>query len=141
MVEDRGLSNYGGHAVARYLNEGIRGSVVSTPLSFDATVTTLLPPLVRGGQVELLTEDETTLNRLAERMFGEEATLFKITPAHLEALEYVERENEVSRGRHVGVGGGEQLGAERLRRWKEGGLPGARFVHEYVPPWRVVGGR
>src|SRR5260370_42352755 len=124
MVEHRGLSNYVGQAVARYLNEGIGGSVVSTPLSFDATVTTLLPPLVRGGQVELLTEDETTLNRLAERMFGEEATLFKITPAHLEALEYVERENEGSRGRHVVGGGGEQLGEERRRGWQEEGVAG-----------------
>src|SRR5216683_1084748 len=123
MVEHRGLSNYVGHAGARYLDEGISGSVVSTPLSFDATVTTLLPPLTVGKQVELLTEDDATLNRLAERMFGEEARLFKITPAHLEALEYVERKRGVGKGRHVVVVGGEQLGAERLRRWKEEWLP------------------
>src|SRR5258708_3522013 len=138
-VEHRGLSNYVGHAGARYLDEGISGAVVSTPLSFDATVTTLRPPLTGGKQVELLTGDERTLDRLAERMFGEEARLFKITPAQLEALEYVERKTETSPGRHVVVVGGDQLGAERLKRWKSEWLPESRFVNEYGPTETVVG--
>src|SRR5258708_6087482 len=114
----------------------MKGSVVSTPLAFDATVTTLLPPLVTGGQVELLTEDDATLNRLAERKFGEGGRLFKITPAHLVAMEDVARKRCVCSGGQVEVGGGaqggnvvgvggEQLGAEGLRRWKEEWLPAA----------------
>src|SRR5258708_4908912 len=141
MVEQRGLSSYVGHAAARYLGEEIRGSVVSTPLSFDATVTTLLPPLVTGKQVELLADGDATLRQLAERMFvGPDVNLlFKITPAHLEALEYLERKEKVSRARHVVVVGGEQLGADRLKRWKSEWLPEARFVNEYGPTETVVG--
>jgi non-ribosomal peptide synthetase component F len=70
MVEHGGLANYVGHAVSSYLTEEIVGAVVSSPLSFDATVTTLLAPLAAGRQVELLPADETTLNRLAERLFS-----------------------------------------------------------------------
>jgi len=115
--------------------------VVSTPLSFDATVTTLLPPLVMGKRVELLPEDDSLLSQLAERLFAEEegAWLFKVTPAHLEALEYVERKQEQGRGRHRIVVGGEQLGAQRLRRWKQELLPNASFVNEYGPTETVVG--
>ncbi len=175
MVEHGGLSNYVGHACAMYLDEGMEGSVVSTPLSFDATVTTLLPPLVMGKRVELLGDDESLLSQLAERLFGggeeedeeeergggrneegkqergekkrrekrggkqEGGWLFKITPAHLEALEYVERKREQGRGRHRIVIGGEQLGAQRLRRWKQELLPKASFVNEYGPTETVVG--
>src|SRR5258708_15620333 len=66
IVEHRGLSNYVGHASAKYVGEEIRGSVGSTPLSFDATVTPLLPPLVNVGRVELLTDHNTTRPRLPD---------------------------------------------------------------------------
>src|SRR5205807_1428338 len=71
VVEHRGLRNYVGHVVREYLGEGIEGGVVSTPLGFDATVTTLLGPLAAGKRVELLEEGEGVLRRLRERMFGE----------------------------------------------------------------------
>src|SRR5690349_6031143 len=56
MVEHRAVSNYVAHA-RQYL-EGMEGGVVSSPLSFDATLTTLLAPLLAGKRVELLEEDE-----------------------------------------------------------------------------------
>src|SRR5262249_2269459 len=140
MVTHRGLSNYLAYAMATYLEPQIQGSVVSSPLCFDATLTTLLPPLLVGKPVELLPEDETALSRLAQRLFGaEQGWLFKITPAHLEALEYVERPRAVSLAPHRVVVGGEQLSSQRLRRWKRDLLPEATFVNEYGPTETVVG--
>jgi amino acid adenylation domain-containing protein/non-ribosomal peptide synthase protein (TIGR01720 family) len=140
MATHRGLSNYLAYAAASYLGPEIGGSVVSSPLCFDATLTTLMAPLLVGKGVELLPEDETTVSRLAERMFGaEEGLLFKITPSHLEALEYVERTRASCLAPHVVVVGGEQLGAQRLRRWKVELLPEATFVNEYGPTETVVG--
>jgi amino acid adenylation domain-containing protein len=140
MVPHGGLANYVGHAAGRYLGEGIVGGVVSSPLSFDATLTTLLGPLACGKRVELLAEDEGTLERLAEKLFeGGEGWLFKITPAHLEALEYVERGEREGRAGHRIVVGGEQLGAQRLKRWKGELLPNAVFVNEYGPTEAAVG--
>jgi amino acid adenylation domain-containing protein len=144
MVEHGGLTNYVGHAVASYVTEEIEGAVVSSPLSFDATLTTLLPALVVGRPVELLRDDERTLERLAERLFGfagnrEKGLLFKLTPAHLEALEYVERAATPCHASHRIVIGGEQLGAQKLKKWKEELLPQASFVNEYGPTETVVG--
>jgi amino acid adenylation domain-containing protein len=140
MVEHRGLTNYLSHASESYLAEGVEGSVVSSPLGFDATLTTLLAPLVAGRKVELLPDDESVMDELAGRLFGsEEALLFKLTPAHLEALQYVERPAEAGAAAHVIVVGGEQLGAALLRKWKGELLPKATFVNEYGPTEAVVG--
>jgi amino acid adenylation domain-containing protein len=140
MATHGGLSNYVCYAAATYVGAEVEGSVVSSPLCFDATLTTLLPPLLRGKRVELLPEGETTIGRLAERLFGvEEGWLFKITPSHMEALEYVERPRATSGARHRVVVGGEQLSARRLQRWKRELLPEATFVNEYGPTETVVG--
>jgi amino acid adenylation domain-containing protein/FkbM family methyltransferase len=140
MVEHRGLTNYLCHAAETYLKDGIVGSVVSSPLGFDATLTTLLAPLVAGKRVELLADDEAVLDRLAERLFGSaEALLFKLTPAHLEALQYMERPTEAGVASHVVVVGGEQLAAPLLAKWKGELLPASTFVNEYGPTEAVVG--
>ncbi len=140
MVEHRGLTNYLSHAAEAYLAEGVAGSVVSSPLGFDATLTTLLAPLVAGKRVELLPDGGETMTLLAERLFGSaEPLLFKLTPAHLEALQYVERPAQTAQAAHVIVVGGEQLGARLLSRWRRELLPHATFVNEYGPTETVVG--
>jgi amino acid adenylation domain-containing protein len=140
MVEHRGLTNYLSHAAESYLAEGVEGSVVSSPLGFDATLTTLLAPLVAGKSVELLPDDEEVMSRLADRLFSAaEPLLFKLTPAHLEALLYADRPAGPSGAAHVVVVGGEQLGAPLLGRWKRELLPAATFVNEYGPTEAVVG--
>ena len=140
-MEHGSLGHYLGHAAAEYLKSEIEGSVVSTPLSFDATLTTLLAPLLVGKSVELLADDERLLEQLAARLFSAESgnQLFKLTPAHLEALQYVEREQAVGSAAHVLVLGGEQLSAALLRRWKRELLPEASFVNEYGPTEAAVG--
>src|SRR5918912_2230840 len=140
MVEHGGLAHYLGHAAAEYLNGEITGSVVSSPLSFDATLTTLLTPLLVGRSVELLPDDERLMEQLAARLFAaDENKLVKLTPAHLEALQYVERPRAVGTAAHVLVLGGEQLSASLLQRWKRELLPQASYVNEYGPTETVVG--
>src|SRR6185436_6476953 len=140
MVEHGGLTNYLGHAAASYLSSNITGSVVSSPLSFDATLTTLLTPLLVGRSVELLADDERLMEQLAERLFAaNDNKLFKLTPAHLEALQYVDRPQAIGHAAHGLVIGGEQLTASLLRRWKSELLPRASFVNEYGPTEATVG--
>ncbi|KAG9587254.1 hypothetical protein KCV01_g13108, partial [Aureobasidium melanogenum] len=139
MVAHRSLVNYLSYAVDTYL-PGMTGSVVSSPLCFDATLTTLLPPLLAGGQVYLLPDDDGVLPALAERLFADEGDwLFKITPAHLEALSYMERGPDAGHAAHRIVVGGEQLTMATLKRWKGELLPEAIFVNEYGPTETVVG--
>jgi len=146
MVAHGSLLNYVGYAIREYLGEGITGSVVSSPLGFDATVTTVLPPLLVGKPVVLLADDERTLPQLSARLFASGAAwLFKITPAHLEALSYLdqaEAANETGKAgeaAHCIVVGGEQLSLAILRRWKGELLPAATFVNEYGPTETTVG--
>ena len=139
MLEHRSLSNYLAHAVATYL-PGLAGAVVSSPLSFDATLTTLLPPLLVGKPVCLLPDDDHILARLSERLFAPgDGWLFKITPAHLQALASVERSVASSLAPHGIVVGGEQLSSAMLQLWKGRLLPEASFVNEYGPTETVVG--
>jgi amino acid adenylation domain-containing protein len=142
MVTRGGVLNYVEYALSAYLGEEIHGAVMSSPLSFDATLTTLLPPLLVGKSVEVLINDDDLMKRLASRLFdedGEKGWLFKITPAHLEGLEYVNGGMKVGVSPHRIVVGGEQLKAQCLRRWKTELLPKARFVNEYGPTETVVG--
>ena len=146
MVSHRALLNYAGHAIHDYLDEAISGSVVSSPLGFDATVTTVLPPLLVGKPVVLLADNEQTLTQLSARLFAPGAPwLFKITPAHLEALAYLSEAEAVDdtgiggQAAHCIVVGGEQLSLATLRRWKGTLLPAATFVNEYGPTETTVG--
>jgi len=146
MVPHRSLLHYVWHCVREYMREDIVGAVVSSPLGFDATVTTLLPPLLVGKPIVLLPDDERSLPQLSARLFASNAAwLFKITPAHLEALSYLSEAATVDdtgvpgTAAHCIVVGGEQLTLATLRRWKGQLLPAATFVNEYGPTETTVG--
>src|SRR5207245_4664650 len=139
MVEHRGIQNYLQYALSAYVDE-VGGAIVSSPLAFDATLTTLLAVLLAGKAVELLPEDNGSLAELARRLNSRDRNwLFKITPAHLEALEQVEGPIESGAAKHCIVVGGEQLRRPLLKRWSGELLPAAQFINEYGPTETVVG--
>jgi amino acid adenylation domain-containing protein len=139
MVPHGALANYLDHATKHYLDDTMLGAVVSSPLGFDATLTTLLPALLGGKQVELLPDGDALLEALSSRLYDDtQPQLFKITPAHLEALGYL-AEGRVGHAAHCIVVGGEQLSVAMLQQWKGERLPQATFVNEYGPTETVVG--
>ncbi|HZP67908.1 MAG TPA: amino acid adenylation domain-containing protein, partial [Rudaea sp.] len=137
MVQHRGVYNYLAHAAEAYLDDALAGAVVSSPLCFDATLTTLLAPFFAGKPVLLLPDDEHALDALHAMLFGVRDWLFKITPAHLDALAQMPGPLTSPR-EHVIVVGGEQLTTATLLHWKNA-LPRATFVNEYGPTETVVG--
>jgi amino acid adenylation domain-containing protein len=140
MVPHRGVANYLLHTTKNYLQDSIHGSVVSSPLCFDATLTTLLTPLFAGKTMHLVADNDNTLSLLAERLFDvEEPWLFKITPAHLEALSHLADKNKVCSAHHKIVVGGEQLTYKILALFRDQLLPNATFINEYGPTETVVG--
>lgn len=137
LVHHAGLVNYLSHAVENYLNEDISGAVLSTPLSFDASITTLLAPLVGGYPLVVLPESQhECVNQLIKYLGSAESYLFKLTPAHLELLASKKLSGSAS---HVVVIGGEQLTVSCLLPWKKEFLPNAVFINEYGPTETVVG--
>ena len=138
MIVHRGLVNYLWWAIKAYAVEARRSVPVHTSISFDLTVTSLYPPLLVGGTVELLPEDVAAQNLSSALRKSGDRSLVKITPAHLELLSYQLRDDEAGNMSRVFVIGGENLLAENLEFWREA-APETRLINEYGPTETVVG--
>jgi amino acid adenylation domain-containing protein len=138
MITHRGVVNYLSWCQSAYpLGEG-SGAVVHSPIGFDLTVTSLYGPLVSGGCVHLLEEDEG-VEGLAKALLqpGQTYSLIKITPAHLEVLSrLIDVEGRV-RTRAMVIGG-EALYGNDVRSW-QARAPEVRLINEYGPTETVVG--
>ncbi|HET8797992.1 MAG TPA: amino acid adenylation domain-containing protein, partial [Thermoanaerobaculia bacterium] len=137
-VPHRAAVNYLHYAATQYLPD-VAGAVVSTPLSFDATLTTIMAPWLAGKPCILLPEEMgALLSELLACFQRPEPLLFKLTPAHLEALASL-AERPASGVAHRVVAGGEQLSRHLLRRFAERVAPDAIVINEYGPTETVVG--
>ncbi|HEX5324358.1 MAG TPA: amino acid adenylation domain-containing protein, partial [Capsulimonadaceae bacterium] len=138
MIRHQGLTNYLTWASACYpLAEG-KGSPVHSSLSFDLTVTSLLPALLTGKTAWLLPESDG-VDDLAESLRAHrDYALVKITPAHLELLNSQLSPDEVAGLTHSFVIGGEVLYPEQVALWREH-APKTRLINEYGPTETVVG--
>jgi non-ribosomal peptide synthetase component F len=138
MVTHQGLNNYLHYGVSEYWHHGLLGSVVSSGLHFDATLTTLLLPICAGGQVQMIADDEQLLATLIDYLMAPQARLFKITPAHLDALSHLLATDQSSDVGHCVVIGGESLSTSTLNYWQQC-LAQTVFINEYGPTETGVG--
>ncbi|MEM5550388.1 amino acid adenylation domain-containing protein [Pseudoalteromonas neustonica] len=136
-VTHKGLRNYLGFASRDYA-QNTHNSLVSSTLSFDATVTSLLTPLYDAKTVHLLAQSDDEVSLLAAHIQqASEPYLYKITPAHIVALLNAELLNPSSLA-HCFVIGGDKLlssAAQRLQNI----ATNARLINEYGPTETVVG--
>jgi amino acid adenylation domain-containing protein len=139
QIKHQGLSNYLSHACANYY-EKAQGGVVSSPLAFDATITSLLGPLYCGKTVVLLPPYRNEIESIIGHIkTASEVWVFKVTPAHIEAISQLVGSACLSHLSHVVVVGGEQFTAQAAHYFKETLLPAAVLVNEYGPTETVVG--
>ena len=137
MVPHRGLVNYLSWCTKAYgIAEG-SGSLVHSPLGFDLTVTSLLAPLVSGQRVNLLGENEGIEELGAALSAGNDHSLVKLTPSHLEGLSHLLSGNAAGKTRALIVGG-EALFGETISFWRRT-APSTRIINEYGPTETVVG--
>jgi amino acid adenylation domain-containing protein len=138
MITHRGVVNYLTWCQSAYpLGEG-SGAVVHSPIGFDLTVTSLYGPLVSGGCVHLLEEDEgvEVLAKVLEQS-GQPYSLVKLTPAHLEMLSRLISVDSQVQTRSMVIGG-EALYGNDVKSWQER-APEVRLINEYGPTETVVG--
>nr|WP_278193105.1 amino acid adenylation domain-containing protein [Dickeya dianthicola] len=135
-VTQHGLANYLTYCKHTYLNKDVTRSLWHGPLTFDATLTSLLAPVVMGLRLTALPMGQE-LELLSQEIYGESA-LIKITPAHLSILTPCLNMVESHKAGHVFVIGGENLTWEILTPWLKA-FPNARFFNEYGPTETVVG--
>ena len=143
-ITRHGLCNYLGHCVNAYVCTPFEEAVMSSPLTFDATITTLFTPLVCGRRLRVLHAGQEALAAaLGELMLGDEVPrLFKLTPAHLDMLASYWREQGESRQSATAslvIVGGEQLLKKTLEPFLGRFTPRASFINEYGPTETVVG--
>jgi len=138
MVEHRSLHNYLQAAARRYANAQPCSALVSSPLVFDATITSLFTPLVTGGWAQLIPagNELDTLERLLQTSAAWD--LLKVTPAHLDALGERIRTDTIAATVGCFVIGGEALPAATAARWRTLS-PRSRLINEYGPTETVVG--
>lgn len=139
QVSHQNLMNYIAHVDANYWSERTVGAVVSTSLTFDATVTSMLAPLLAGKKVIFLNSDDqyTALHKM---MFeAQEVLLFKLTPSQLKAIAVCGEHADVNVLEHTLVLGGEKLSKDLIVQWRNKYLPNARYINEYGPTEATVG--
>jgi amino acid adenylation domain-containing protein len=138
MVPHRGLVNYLTWSRSAYSLEEGSGSLVHSPIAFDFTVTSLLAPLLAGGRVVLLPEDGGVGALSTALRQGNDFTLVKVTPAHLQLLRQQMIDDGLPGKMRVLVVGGEALTASGLERFQKHAEE-TRLVNEYGPTETVVG--
>ena len=138
MVPHRGAVNYLNWAARAYAQESLTGSVIVTPLVFDATVTSLFTPLICGRTVHLIPDDRDPMPQVVEHLTAKESRfLFKLTPAHLDLLRASEEAVRQATAGSTFIVGGEALLAHHVEPWRSG--ESIRIVNEYGPTETVVG--
>jgi amino acid adenylation domain-containing protein len=138
MVQHAGLSNYVEFALRTYSPEKGEATVVSSPLTFDATVTSLYGALLSGCPMVLLPEGQELegLERLLRQ--PRHWSLVKISPAHLQVLGKGLLSAHLPGGVCSFVIGGEALPPMVVELWRSI-LPNTRLINEYGPTETVVG--
>ncbi|OCQ18849.1 hypothetical protein A7985_22810 [Pseudoalteromonas luteoviolacea] len=134
MLAHQNVSNYLS-AVQHYPHtQDITCAVMSTSLSFDATVTTLFGAWMRGGYLKILSEEGNIFDELHDAMQSLPNAMFKVTPAHLQGLEFT----APVLGKHVVVVGGEAFSYELALKTATM-MPNSYFINEYGPTEATVG--
>ncbi|BBN81579.1 hypothetical protein PA25_15640 [Pseudoalteromonas sp. A25] len=136
-ISHKSLEVYLNHAVTSYLDSTINMAVLSTPMAFDASVTTIWAPLCSGVPVNVLADDKNIIASLADRVFSSAPALFKLTPAHLQGLLH-ELPAKPVMTRHMMVIGGEALSVKMVEQLSHY-LPNCMWFNEYGPTEATVG--
>jgi amino acid adenylation domain-containing protein len=138
MVHHQGLVNYLWWASQAYAADTGLGTPVHSSVGFDLTITSLLLPLLSGQRVVFLPEDQEREALRYALQQGQEYTLVKLTPSHLEMLQLTSVSYEALENTHAFIIGGEALLKEQIVFWQTH-TPKIRLINEYGPTETVVG--
>ncbi|MEP7121093.1 MAG: non-ribosomal peptide synthase/polyketide synthase [Byssovorax sp.] len=138
MLIHRGVVNYLTWAIQAYRVAEGEGAPLHSSIGFDLTVTSLFTPLLTGKCVTLVPEGQGIEALAAALRAGENQSLVKITPAHLEVLSQQLTPAEAANRTRAFIIGGEALMGKSLTFFREH-APATRLINEYGPTETVVG--
>jgi amino acid adenylation domain-containing protein len=136
-VHHGGVADYCAYARGNYYGGQLQGSLVATSPAFDLTLPALYVPLLAGGRVELLPEQDE-LEALTNSLANDAAAmLLRLTPSHVQALLTLSDAGP-RHSAHVFVIGGEVFEPALARRL-QAKFPASRIYNHYGPTETVVG--
>lgn len=139
QIPHRGLVNYLRWAADCYrVREGTLGAPFLGSAAADLSVTNYLVPLSAGQPVRLLPAGDETQSLAELLRGGEDLSLVKLTPAHLDLLTSYLSDDAPAGSVGALVVGGDRLTARAVAGWRRL-APAARIVNEYGPTEAVVG--
>lgn len=139
LIAHRSLVNYLSWAARRYEVALGEGAPLHSSISFDATITSLFAPLIAGRMLTILPEGGQEIDHIrAALQSGQNWSLIKLTPAHLELLNAMIPPEQLAGLTRFVVLGGEALLERHVAPWREY-APQTRLINEYGPTETVVG--
>ncbi|PHM35752.1 Non-ribosomal peptide synthetase (fragment) [Xenorhabdus innexi] len=138
MVEHHSVCNYLFWALEYGLTEQQQDGIVSSPLAFDATVTSLYLPILCGGKIHLLRDGQELTELLPLLLSLKSGALVKITPSHFSAIGQELKATGRTCPAHCFVVAGETLPSNTVALWNELS-PDSRIINEYGPTETTVG--
>ena len=137
MISHREIVNYISWCREVFaIGEG-HGSPLHAPITFDGTKTSLFFPLVVGQSLVLVDESLGVEGLVKSFQSGEQYSLIKITPAHLEVLSQMLSGEQLAGRAKTLIVGGESLWGENLSYWSKH-APETRLIQEYGPTETTV---
>ncbi len=138
MVRHRGVVNYLTWCRGAYPVSVGACAPLCSPLWSDMSITALFLPLISGGSVVLLDQDDVVEALDTALRSGPTFSFVKLTPSHLEALRGLALGREAPRNTAAFIVGGEALTGETLALWRDQASDVMVF-NEYGPTETVVG--
>ncbi len=125
MISHGGLTNYTMHIAENYLTK--KGSCpFFGSFGFDLMVTVLFPPLLKGNYIEIF-PSEMSIDEIFPLFDQKSFALMKMTPTHLQVMEYFVQGQGIKFEVGSMLVGGEVFSPQQ-----------AAFVQEYLSPHKLV---
>jgi amino acid adenylation domain-containing protein len=136
MIEHSSLSNYLHWGLEYYVENNLSTADFGlfTSLSFDLTISSLFFPIVSGGKLRIFNEAEEVSGILKE-YFESDLTCIKLTPAHINILEYLNLDHT---NIELAIVGGDTLHLSQVNILRKLN-PSIKIYNEYGPTEFTIG--
>ncbi|KAF7767744.1 hypothetical protein PCIT_a3832 [Pseudoalteromonas citrea] len=135
-ISHHSLMDYLNFGMTHYYSDSLLGSMLVTSHGFDIGVPSLYIPLLTGGKVQLLAQDNV-VNDLAKEVTQQSNALLRMTPKHVEGMLIVLGERCYEQ-EHVFVIGGEKFSSDLALKLQEA-FPKSQIYNHYGPSEATVG--
>lgn len=136
QITDKNILNYSFWAIENYYPESNCCTPLFTSLSFDLTVTSLIPPLLSGSSI-VVYHEEDPIKALHSIINDNKVNVVKLTPSHLKIM--LDTDKVALSGIKRLIVGGEELTCTLAEEVRNKINKNVQIINEYGPTETTVG--